>query len=359
MKKLFLFLGFFTLVFLIVSCQDAGIDAYDLDQDLDTETERNVPEEDLDLDEDENEDENEIDELKEEADEEEPMAELLEAFIVSETEIVFMFSTPVNLLSLSLSFDQTLEPDIIEEGNLITVILDEDLTPGLRFTVELEVEDEWYNSISEEVELISLNRHLPELLINELRTENNNSTNRSEFVEFKILSDGNMGGLQVFICRNNRLNMVYEFEPDEVEEDEYLVLYLRAQDDLSNTLPGRNFWVMSTIKLLGKTSAVYVTDQDGQVLAAVMIAENPSASWPNAQLAATAEFLFEQDAWKSPAGNIGTPMDAVNSARINTSTTRSISRDETELNTKTSADWYITADNRATPGMPNSSQRLN
>jgi hypothetical protein len=241
------------------------------------------------------------------------------------------------------------------------VFLEEDLEPGLRFIVELEVEDEWENIINEQVSLIAKNKRPPDLLINELRTQYSGTQGRVEFIELRILSEGNLGGLRVFAASNSKNPLIYEFEPAEVIEDEYIVLHLRTIDgqDSADFQHGHNFWIPGSAKLLRKTDAVYVLDQNGRVLDAIMIAETPGSSWDSDHLAVAAIFLYEQDAWKSPSGEVCSPADAVSSAPIGSALTRSISRDDkTNENSKTAADWYVTVTNGATPGQPNDPRRI-
>jgi hypothetical protein len=99
-------------------------------------------------------------------------------------------------------------------------------------------------------------------------------------------------------------------------------------------------------------------DSDDNVIDAVMIAENPDLPWPKDYFAQAAEFLFSKGAWKSAEGTVGEPQDAVDSSRIGSSLTRSISRDETVEHTRTAADWYITANSGATPGQKNNPKRV-
>jgi hypothetical protein len=209
--------------------------------------------------------------------------------------------------------------------------------------------------------------------INELRTEYNGNTSRAEFIEFKILSAGNLGGLRVFVASNVSNPLIYEFLPVEVKAGEYVVLHLRTLDDSSvdelgsdlNESGGRDaspdardFWIPGNTKLLRKTDAVYIMDQDDRILDAVMIAESPIPPRSMAFFLQAAEFLFTNDAWKSANGTIPGVEDAVNSTAIGTALTRSISRDETVPDTDTAADWYITANNGATPGRENDPRRL-
>ena len=350
-KRLYQYLAvLFVFLLLIVSCSMFGDDSSD--PSFDSETELFEDEEDDEEDEDQEQEQEEEDALPE------PSVVLLSGLVISETEIVFEFSMPVNLLSLS--FHPNMEVfDSLQDGSTVTVILEEELEPGFRFVAELDLEDEQENFFNKQVSLISRNERFPDLLINELRTEYSGSPFRDEYIEFRMLSDGNLGGLRVFIASNPNNPLVYEFSPFEVKEDEYVVLYLRTPTSIQVPQNDRIFQVPGSSKWLRKTDAVYVMDLDDQVLAAVMISENPGASWSHAHFSAAAELLFAQGAWTSPSGGAGTPNDAVSSADIRTSTTRSISRDETVDDTRTAADWYVTANSGATPGFENDTRRFN
>jgi hypothetical protein len=290
-------------------------------------------------------------------------AVFLECETVSENEIVFEFSGPVSIVHLF--FEPEREIESIEEGDRVKVTLTEGLEPGLRLTADLSAEDEHGNTINEVIHFQVKNTRVPALLINELRTEY--SKPRAEFIEFKTLSAGNLGALRVFAAGNNKKPLVYEFAPVEVKAGEYVVLHLRTLDDSCKDEDGdsldesggtdsspaaRDFWIPGSDKLLRKTDAVYVLDQDDNVLDAVMIAEHPDSQW-NKYLAEAAEFLFNKGAWESGEGTVCTPADAVDTSGVKSSATKSVSRDETAVNTRTSADWYVTEGSGATPGSQN------
>jgi hypothetical protein len=204
---------------------------------------------------------------------------------------------------------------------------------------------------------------IPILQINELRTEYSASQSRAEFIEFKANGNVNLDGMKVFIASN--INpLVYEFLPVEIMKGEYFVLHMRTVgegniDEYGENLNesggwdaspvARDFWIPGNTNLLRKTDIVYLQDKDGNIIDAVMIAENPDSEWPNARLSDAAEYVFNQGAWLS---------DPVNSSRIGSAATRSISRDELVEHSRTAADWYITANGGATPGLPNDPKRL-
>jgi len=279
---------------------------------------------------------------------------------VAEDEIEFVFSAPVTVKHLS--FSPELQVASVENGSTVRVKLEQNPGPGRLITADLLAEDEKRNSINVLVNFRSRNNRMPSLVINEICTEYSNP--RTEFIEFKMRSAGNLGGMRVFIVGNSNASRetIYEFSPAEVKNGEYVVLHLRTVEDsckdeygsnLSesggrNASPtARDIWVPGNTKLIHKTSIVYVLDQDDKVLGAVMLSENPTSVWPKDYFAQTVDFLLEKGAW------IG---DAFSTT--GTTNTRTINRDETRANTNTAADWYITATSSATPGTLNNPKRF-
>jgi len=337
-----------------------------------TEGETEDPEEDPGDGEDEEDPEN--------GEEEEPPEEIPQAAIflgwelVSGDTVVFEFSQPVTVAELDFGPGPEIV-EVLEEDCTVTVVFAEELAPGLRVEASLSVEDQHGNRIDVQGSFRSKNNRVPKMLINELRTEYNSKTFKAEFIEFRMLSGGNLGALRVFVVRNegntgavSKDPVIYEFEPVEVESGEYVVIHLRTLeeacsdeygDDLAESggadasATARDFWVPGNTERLRKTDAIYVLDQDDKVLDAVMLSEKPDPQWGKIYFSRAAEFLFSQDAWTSPEGTVCTPLDAVDSSGIKTSYTRSISRDEAAENTHTKADWYMTVNGGATPGLPN------
>jgi hypothetical protein len=287
---------------------------------------------------------------------------------VAENEIVFGFSQAVSLISLDLKPDLKFEK--IKEGSEVKIKLTEKLDPGLPVKADLLAKDGYGNTVREQLNFRTRNDRVPKMQINELRTEY--SKPKAEFIEFKMLSDGNLGALRVFVAGNNKNPLLYEFAPVEVNKYEYVVLHLRTLDEscqdedgenlnksggTDSSPTGRDFWISGSTKLLHKTDAVYVLDQDNRVLDAVMISEKSDPLWDKEYFTEAAKFLYDQDAWKSPAGKFCSPADAVIS--FATTLTRSICRDENVENTHTAADWYITVNSGVTPGKENNTKRYN
>jgi hypothetical protein len=289
---------------------------------------------------------------------------------VSETEIDFEFSKPVKVLSLS--FSPPIAFETTEEGSTIKVNFNQGPGPGEELTADMLVEDLTGNTTNVLVPFRTRNATIPALCINELRTEY--SKPKAEFIEFKILEKGNLGALRVFIVGNTKDTMIYEFPSIDAAKGEYVTLHLRTTEEDKNrnehgskldesggadsSPNARDLWIPGSTKLLHKTDAVYVLDQDDKVIDAVMISESADAPWDKDYLAEAADFLFQQDAWKSAGGKISEPVNAVSSSNIKTAITRSISRDETVKDSNTAADWYVTANSGATPGEPNNPKRF-
>ena len=285
---------------------------------------------------------------------------------VSETEVVFLFSLPVSVTSIH--FSPPVQVDSVENGETVRVAFSEGPGPGEKLTADLLAEDENGNTINVLVPFRTRNPRLPRMLITELRTEYTKP--RTEFVEFRTFEAGNLGALRLFIASNNKNPLVYEFPSIESSAGEYITLHLRTVEDTSRDELGsdldlskaagssptaRDLWVPGTVKLLRKTDAVYLLDQDDNVVDAVMLSENADSWWNRDFFAETAEFLFNAGAWKSPEGKIAGPSESVISR--GTTNTRTICRDETVEDTNTAADWYITATSSATPGRPNNPKR--
>ena len=288
---------------------------------------------------------------------------------VSEQEVEFDFSQPVTIKQVT--FEPQLSVAEVENGRTVKIKLEEAVNPGILLVADLLAEDEKKNTINVLVSFRSRNNRMPDLIINELCTEY--SKPKTEFIEFKIKSDGNLGAMRVFINGNTNASkeIIYEFKPVEVKKNDFIVLHLRTVDEYcideySDNLEesggghasptARDFWIPENSKRIHKeATAVYVLDQDDKVLCAIMLSNNTSPWWSKDYLAETAELLYSQGKWQTVEGMVAGPVDAINST--GTTNTRTICRDESIENTNTASDWYITVTSGATPGRPNNTGR--
>ena len=291
---------------------------------------------------------------------------------VSSTEIVFKFSHPVRLVSFHM---EPMEPAIgavsAEEGDEVKITFSAPLGEGKKFTADILVEDSNRNSLNVIVPFRSRNNRMPALVFNELRFDNSGSNHKAEFIEFKALGSGNLGAMRLFIAHQSVSEPFYEFPPAEVKAGEYIVLHLRTTEEgcLDETgqnlglskgveaeASARDFWIPGSKKLLHNTNGLWLLDQDGKIIDAVLLSETADLAGLSAALARTftaaAEFLDGKKAWPSPA-----PTDAV--ITKGTTNTRTLCRDENIPHQRRAENWYITATSSATPGKSNNPKRYN
>jgi hypothetical protein len=295
---------------------------------------------------------------------------------VSSTEMLFRFSQPVNVVSCY--FDPPLEVKSIEGGDEVTVVFAKKLEEGRKVTADIIVEDSGMNTLNVIVPFRTRNDRMPRLLFNELRTEYTKP--KAEFVEFLSQGSGNLGGMRLFIAGHSLTTPVYEFSPTEVKAGEYIVLHLRTveEDCLDETgadlaLSGgteaqndaRDFWLSGNKKLLHKTDALWLVDQDNKIIDAILLTEKTDARWSSDKVAEAASLFGREKAWLPSNGQASGsllpaewspgPPDAVIAA--GTTGTRTICRDENISPKPCAANWYITATSSATPGAQNNIKR--
>jgi hypothetical protein len=286
--------------------------------------------------------------------------------------IQFDFSQPVEVLSFSS--DPPLPVQEITSGAPVQVILSADVPAGESYTADILVSDSEGNTLNVLVPFRSRNDRLPRILINEIRTEY--SKPKTEFVELRTLEAGNLGALRLYIAGYTDNPLVFEFPPAEVDAGEYILVHLRSIEngedvminetgaslDLSGgtdaNAAARDFWVPGSEKLLHKTDAVYLMDQDDRVVDAVMMSEHDDPWWSKEHFVHAADLLYQQGAWIQGEGKIAGPADSVITAGIKTAMTRSICRDKDLPDTNTKADWYIVNTSKASPGAENDPTRF-
>jgi hypothetical protein len=212
---------------------------------------------------------------------------------------------------------------------------------------------------------------IPTLLINEIRTEYTSASSKVEFIEFKIIEGGNLDTINVFTAGSDIEKPTYVFPSAEVKAGEYVVLYLRklnpaSVDETGDNLalsPGvetsstaREFWMPGTDKQTRKTDIIFIKDRDDTIVDAVMMSEKMDEAWSK-RLTEAADLLGSNGAWlaNGEPSNSPSPLYAIPSQY--TTTSRTISRDETMIDSDSESDWFVTASSGATPGAANSDKR--
>jgi len=233
-----------------------------------------------------------------------------------------------------------------------------------------ETEPEENEPEEPETEFITPVVNVPVILINELRTEYDSSPKRAEYIELKVKKSGNLQGIKLYIMWNSIMPYIFSLPAIDVKEGEYITYHLRTLgnnciDELGDNLAlsggndacptARDLWVSGSEKWLHKTDIVYLQDADGNILDAVVLNEKPNTAWVNERKHFTGilEFLFNKDAWKTVNGTLADYLDAVDTSGVGTSSIISICRYENDTDTNTKNDWYVTASNGNSPGLPN------
>jgi hypothetical protein len=281
---------------------------------------------------------------------------------VSSTVIIFEFSLPV--IFNSINFD---DPSLVYtskvEGRELSLTFTKPLEAGHLLTADIQLKDSSGKNHNHIIPFRTRNNRMPAIVFNELRTENTKP--KAEFVEFYTTGSGNLGALRLFIAGNSLTKPVYEFPPVEVSAGDYIVLHLRATEDdcidetgSDLTLSGgtdardkaRDFWIQGNSKILHKTDALWLMDQDDRIIDAVLLWENAN-EWGKYNSAEAAEFLGQKGAWLPSAD----PANAVKSS--GTTNTRTICRDETIPHSPRADNWYVTVNSGVTLGEQNNPKR--
>jgi hypothetical protein len=281
---------------------------------------------------------------------------------VSSTAITFEFSLPVLLNSINFD-DPSLVYTTKTEGRELKITFTKPLDEGSLLTADINLKDSGGNNHNHIIPFRARNDRMPIIVFNELRTENTKP--KAEFVEFYTTGSGNLAALRLFIAGYSLTKPVYEFSPAEVNSGDYIVLHLRATEDgcidetgSDLTLSGgtdardkaRDFWIQGNSKILHKTDALWLMDQDDRIIDAVLLWENAN-EWGKYNSAEAAEFLGEKGAWLPSTE----PVNAVKSS--GTTNTRTICRDQSIPHSPQADNWYITANSGVTLGEQNNPKR--
>ncbi|MDR2602026.1 MAG: hypothetical protein LBC53_06200 [Spirochaetaceae bacterium] len=298
--------------------------------------------------------------------------------VISGKQVDFNFSIPVSIMDIKLEPETAIKN--WQNGDTISLVFEDDHSAGEQITVDMLVQDADGNTLNLLLPFRTRNDRIPRMVINEIRTESGSSgsNKKGEFVEIKTINAGNLGAVRLFISRAGIDQPVYEFPPVEAAANEYIILHVRtynedaAVDELGGpesfaatkttanaSASARDLWTHVNSEVLRATDAVYLLNQDDEVIDAVMFYKTPEEWAKNKVLTQTAEMLAKQSAWLGKNGElIKTPSENDAAANVKPTATRTLCRDETVKDSNTANDWYLTDTSNATPGAPNSEKRL-
>ncbi|MCR5699376.1 MAG: hypothetical protein K6G52_07020 [Treponemataceae bacterium] len=226
------------------------------------------------------------------------------------------------------------------------------------YALEGNVKDEHGNSLYFKNKFQGYNSRIPELRLNEIRTEL--SKPKCEFIELEILSDGNLGGMQIITASDGEEKAVI-LPNAEVKQGEFVVIHMRKlEDDCTNELDEdtllsggtdsgshRDLWIENTSARIGKSDVIIVKDRlDGNIVDAIVFRESSCLNWKNDYVKNCAQQVFQSGIWDGTDEESAVCSDGL-------TTTRTLCR-QNDGHSKNS--WIVVATGKCSPGKTNSSE---
>ena len=282
----------------------------------------------------------------------------LELKVNSKNSLQVLFSTSINLENLKiypLGENQELQVESKNLGEgLWQIDACSDFDCRKIYLIEGYVLDQRGNSLYFKDSFMGFNGRVPKVVINEIRTEY--SKPKVEFIELKVLLEGNLGGMELVVASDGQDNS-YVFPSIEVKPDDLVVLHFRKIEDgcideiendkelstATESTSSIDLWIENTSARIGKSDVILLKNkQQGEIVDSVLYMESSASSWKTPFLSECAELAISSESW------IGNPVisDGVTA-------TRTLSRVNPN---KDASAWIVTATSKASPGKENSTQ---
>ena len=313
--------------------------------------------------------------------------------VTSPSRVELSFSKPVEARFVSLSRVES-SGDICDmevsffteddgDGKKIIVESTENLEVGAKFVLAGEIADRRGNTLTFSIPVNGFNEHVPVLAFSELRNNWKNQDGRSEYVEFYVLTGGNLSGL-VFENASKAGKKKYAFPPCEVKKGEYIVLHLQtptendvadsgAVDETGSNLglssvradeclsTARDFWAPYCEKILAATDILVLRDMNsgGRIIDAVAYRTDDKESQWKSYCQSLAAEVEESMLWCNLEGEASCTFEtAANITELKTAATKSLSRKGVELLdcegfSSSARDWFVTGTKGFSPGRKN------
>lgn len=282
------------------------------------------------------------------------------------------FNRPVHLTRAF--FDPPLKKvQVVHDENRLLLQVEEELKPGSEYWIDAIIRDHQGNTASVLASFYGHNPDIPRVVINEIVV--NSSTNNPEFVELRVFEAGNLGGLTLYNGSPRRWTTRKIFPEIQAEAEDYVIVHFRPQnipeevDEITDKSAsgGRrshpeawDLWVRDGEGLSGTSGGITLTAYpDGPILDAFLYSNRTyDPGCPRRGFGTQAQFEIFRDVtdrggW-TIEGDFVVPDDGVDPSP--STSTRSINRDLSGVNTRSKADWHIVPTRGATPGTPNSEE---
>lgn len=248
------------------------------------------------------------------------------------------------------------------EGRRLEVEVGGDERPDTCYILEGVVEDAAGNHMAFRIPFWGRNAAPCDLRISEALTQG--SSTHPDFVEFKVLTGGSLGG----VCLSDGSPLAntwrFVFPSVDVVAGEYVVLFMKEPDaaTLSALPPGTRRWTHPDLPgLSGSNGSLCLrASPDGRVMDCLLYSDRSSSTddgyggFGSKALYQAATELGRAGAWDFKGESA--PEACANSAGA--TSTRSIGRKPGSADTDTAADWMVCASKGASPGRPNSEAAL-
>ena len=297
------------------------------------------------------------------------------ASMLSESQVAFSFSEPVAATSVFVAsaeeggFEAEVSGDEDEFSSEVLVNLSQAPSAGKKFVLAMTVATAQGNTLSLSESFTGYNTRVPELRINEARIAY--SKPKSEFIEFEVVSSGNLGGVIIetygYTSKKEK-NTAYTFPSVEVKEGDLVVLHYRLLPDGADFTDetganlavssgdgasdsARDLWFDAGGKPFSDSCVFLLRERSGgSLMDALVYYTEGKDTWLSSMESAVDEAI-DGGVWSGSGDFPAFAFDVTG-----TTATRTICR---EPNTAVASpkSWYICARSSATPGAENSTKR--
>lgn len=289
-------------------------------------------------------------------------------YVTGENSARIVFDQKVEFKGFSLNPAVSIERFNVESSEsekslcLVDVVFSENLQIGEKYSLYGEVSDKTGNSLTFSLPLVGFNGRIPDAEITEVHPKYTSGTNSSgkyykcEFIELRILSDGNLSGLELYSAYDGEAKK-YVFPILDVSRGEVIIVHLRKKDETAVNETGsdlslskskyscdnaRDLWAENESARLGDDMDVILlrNSGNGSVIDCVCYADEAALEWKSEEMKNAAELAVESGKW-----NDSSIVGAVRFSKLTAS--KSIERIAEECAAES---WRMTATSKETPG---------
>jgi hypothetical protein len=267
---------------------------------------------------------------------------------------------------------ESLAPESVSgtPGKKPEILWPEDLEAGAEYRLEGRALDDTGNSVAFYLTFFGFNPRLPEILINEVRTDS--SSPQCDLVEFYVKRGGFSGGLCACSGTKEDYDWRYIFPGIELAAGEYLILHLKADESgagvdetaaldasggTDSSPLARDLWYPGQEGLTKSNGVLALYENPaGALVDAFLYSDRTKDSdakyggFGSAKLRERVKAIVAGAGWSS-AGPEAVPEDCASSA--GTTETRTLCRSPDSADTNAKADWHIVPTKGASFGSAN------